>query len=37
MRTETQKQFYAENGYVLVKGMFSKEEATDYRVMDHSA
>ncbi len=35
MLTAEQKQFYADNGYLLVKGMFSKEEAAAYRKEGH--
>lgn len=36
MLTQEQKDFYAENGYVLVKGMFSPEEAAAYRAEGHA-
>ena len=33
--TAEQKQFYAENGYILVKGVFTKEEAAAFRAEAH--
>lgn len=36
MLSNEQKEFYAENGYVLVKGMFSKAEAATYREEAHA-
>ena len=36
MLTEEQKSFYQENGYVLVKGLLSKEEAAEYRRECHA-
>ena len=35
MLTEEQKQFYAENGYVLVRGLLSPDEAAAYRKETH--
>ena len=35
MLTEEQKSFYAENGYVLVSGLLTPEEAADYRRETH--
>jgi ectoine hydroxylase-related dioxygenase (phytanoyl-CoA dioxygenase family) len=35
MLTSEQKQFYADNGYVHVKGLFSKDEAAQYRQECH--
>jgi len=35
MLTEEQKQFYAENGYVLVRGLLSPDEAAAYRQETH--
>ncbi len=35
MLTKEQKEFYAENGYVLVKGLFSRDEAAVYRAECH--
>ncbi len=35
MLTEDQKRFYAENGYVLVKGLLNREEAAVYRQECH--
>jgi len=34
--TPDQKQFYEDNGYVLIKGLLSKSEAADYRAECHS-
>ncbi|MBA3896486.1 MAG: phytanoyl-CoA dioxygenase family protein [Sphingomonadaceae bacterium] len=34
--TPEQREFYDENGYVLVSGMFSPEEAADYRARIHA-
>ncbi|CAM3212299.1 Phytanoyl-CoA dioxygenase family protein [Sphingomonas antarctica] len=34
--TPEQREFYDENGYVLVPGMFSPEEAADYRARIHA-
>lgn len=36
MLTDDQKQFYAENGYLLVKGLFTPEEAAAYREEGHA-
>ncbi len=36
MLTDAQKQFYADNGYVLVKGLLTKEEAAAYRQACHA-
>lgn len=36
MLTEEQQAFYAENGYLLVKGLLSKAEATTYRSACHA-
>lgn len=36
MLTEEQKQFYDDNGYILVKGLFSKEEAAAFRTEGHN-
>ncbi len=36
MLTDNQVQSYHENGFLLVKGLFSKEEAADYRAAGHS-
>lgn len=36
MLSDEQKQFYAENGYLLVKGMFSQEEAASFRAEGHA-
>lgn len=36
MLTEEQMQFYADNGYVLVKGLLTKEEAASYRQEAHA-
>jgi phytanoyl-CoA hydroxylase len=36
MLSEEQKQFYADNGYLLVKGVFSKEEAAAFRAEGHA-
>ena len=36
MLTEDQKQFFADNGYLLVKGMFTKEEAAALRAEGHA-
>ena len=36
MLTEEQKAFYQENGYVVVRGMFSPEEAAAYRCEAHA-
>jgi phytanoyl-CoA hydroxylase len=36
MLTNEQREFYAENGYLLVKGLFSKEEAAAYRQEGHA-
>ena len=33
--TDEQKQFYQDNGYLLVKGMFTPEEAAHYRQLGH--
>ncbi len=34
--TADQKAFYAENGYILVKGVFPKEEAAEFRKEAHA-
>ncbi len=36
MLTEDQKQFYADNGYVVVRGLLSPEEAATYRQETHA-
>ena len=36
MLTDEQKNFYAENGYLLVKGLLTPEEAADYRQETHA-
>ena len=36
MLTNEQKQFYADNGYLLIKGMFTKDEAAAYRAEGHA-
>ncbi len=35
MLTETQKQFYVDNGYVVVRGLLTPEEAAQYRQETH--
>ena len=37
MLTDEQKQFFADNGYLLVKGLFTKEEAAQYREEGHAS
>lgn len=36
MLEDSQTDFYAENGYVLIKGLLTKQEAADYRAESHA-